>query len=67
MVMNRQGIEVVVDPAGGIRIDAQGFSGTDCEKATAFLEKVLGTTINKAKKPQYYQAAENRRQQQVGL
>lgn len=64
--MNRQTIEVIVDPSGGIRIDAQGFSGTDCEKATAFLERALGCITQHTKKPEYYRPVVSKHQQRVG-
>ena len=35
-------IEVTVSPIGDILIDAIGFKGADCEKATRFLEEALG-------------------------
>ena len=54
--MNRM-ITVIVSPAGGVQIDAIGFKGADCEKATAFLEKALGTTLTRKRKADYYQAA----------
>ncbi len=57
-------IEVVVNTDGGIRIDAVGFKGADCEKATAFLEKALGTVKGKQKKPEYYRQAQ--REQRIG-
>ena len=57
-------IEVVVDTGGGIKIDAVGFKGADCEKATAFLEKALGSVMTRQKKPEYHQRAQA--QQKVG-
>lgn len=57
-------IEVIVNTGGGIRIDAVGFKGADCEKATAFLEKALGTVKGKTKKPEYHQRVQA--QQRVG-
>ena len=57
-------IEVIVNTGGGIRIDAVGFKGADCEKATAFLEKALGTVKGKQKKPEYYRQAQ--REQRIG-
>jgi hypothetical protein len=56
-------IEVVIGPDGGLTIEAVGFQGADCEKATAFLEEALGRTGGKEKKPEYYRRAH--RQQQV--
>ena len=57
-------IEVIVGNAGEIKIDAVGFQGADCEKATAFLEKALGTVKGKQKKPEYYRQAQ--REQRIG-
>ena len=58
-------IEIVVDPSGGLKIDAVGFAGADCEKATAFLESALGDIRRRDRKPEYHRRA--RRQQRVGL
>ena len=35
-------IEIIIETTGEIKIDAVGFKGPDCEKATAFLEEALG-------------------------
>ena len=59
-------IEIIVSPAGDITIDAVGFQGTDCEKATKFLEEALGTTNTRAKKPEYYAQRSTKNQQKVG-
>jgi hypothetical protein len=52
-------IEVIVQPTGEVKIDAVGFKGADCEKATAFLEKALGQTTSKQKKPEFHARAKN--------
>ncbi len=57
-------IEVIVQPDGSLKIDAVGFEGADCEQATAFLEKALGQSTGKQKKPEYHRRV--RTQQQVG-
>ena len=57
-------IEVIVNPDGSLKIDALGFQGADCEKATRFLEQALGKVAGKQKKPEYYRQAQ--RQQRVG-
>ena len=57
-------IEVIVKTDGTLKIDAVGFSGPDGEKATAFLEKALGKTAGKQKKPEYHR--QTKRQQRVG-
>lgn len=59
-------IEVIIGPAGEIKIDALGFKGPDCEKATSFLEKALGVIKEHRKKPEYYTAVKQRNHQAVG-
>jgi hypothetical protein len=57
-------IEIIIGTTGEIQIDAVGFKGPDCEKATKFLEEALGVVRQKVKKPEYYQRTKN--QQRVG-
>ena len=57
-------IEVIVQTDGSLKIDAVGFQGADCEKATRFLEQALGRATGKQKKPEFYRQAQ--RQQIVG-
>ncbi len=64
--MNNRTIEVIVSPIGEITIDAVGFKGPDCEKATKFLEEALGVVEQKIKKPEYHQRSTTRNQQRVG-
>ncbi len=59
-------IEIIVTPTGEIQIDAVGFKGADCEKATKFLEEALGTIGKKIKKPEYHQGQRTRHQQTLG-
>ncbi|MEI6809737.1 MAG: DUF2997 domain-containing protein [bacterium] len=57
-------IEIIVGPDGSLKIDAVGFKGADCEKATAYLEKALGKQKGKEKKPEFYRQVQNH--QRVG-
>lgn len=59
-------IEVIVSATGEVSIDAVGFKGADCEKATAYLEKALGVVGNKSKKPEYSQRAKEHKTIKVG-
>ena len=59
-------IEVIVNTDGTLKIDAVGFSGPDCEKATAFLEKTLGRSIEKQKKPEYHARRSAVGRQEIG-
>ncbi len=63
--MNRT-IEIIMSPIGDIYIDAMGFKGPDCEKATQFLEEALGVVGSKIKKPEYHQRSTTRNQQRIG-
>ena len=59
-------IVVNVSDTGEIKIEAIGFKGNACEKATKAIEQALGTTKGpRAKKPEYYQ--QNSNQQKAGL
>ena len=46
-------IQVIVDPSGNLKIEALNFQGTDCEKATRFLEEALGQLKERRRKPEY--------------
>jgi len=58
-------IEIIVGLKGELKIDAVGFKGLDCEKATRFLEEALGVAGQKTRKPEYYQRS--KQHQQLGL
>jgi hypothetical protein len=47
-------------------IDAVGFKGPDCEKATKFLEEALGVVGKKIRKPEYHQRSTRTNQQRIG-
>lgn len=64
--MNKPTIEVIVSPAGDISINAIGFKGADCEKATQALEEALGVVKDRVKKPEYYARTNARNQQRLG-
>ena len=63
--MNRT-IEIIIATNGELQIDAVGFKGPDCEKATKFLEQALGVVGEKRKKPEYHQSAKKTNQQRLG-
>ena len=60
-------VEVIIQASGQLTINAAGFSGTDCEKATAFLEQALGRLTAKQRKPEFYQRNQRSLQQRVGV
>ncbi len=59
-------IEVIVSLTGDISIDAVGFKGADCERATRFLEQALGVTKTRVKKPEYHQSRQTHQRQTAG-
>lgn len=52
------GKSVVIDisPAGAIKVEAIGFTGNECEKATEQIEIILGGKAEKKYKSDYYMA-----------
>ena len=46
-------IEIIVSPAGDISIEAIGFKGPACEKATRAMEEALGAVHQRIKKPEF--------------
>lgn len=48
-------VEITIDPDGGVTIEATGFKGGSCERATKALEEAMGVAGKRDKKPSYYQ------------
>ena len=53
---------VTVSAEGELSIEAVGFKGNACEKASAALEKALGVATKRTKKPEFFQNNTNRQQ-----
>ena len=64
--MNKRSIEVIVMPDGSLIIDAIGFKGPECDKATRFLEEALGQIAAKQRKPAYDERNRTQAKQRVG-
>ncbi len=64
--MKHRSIEVIVAPDGSLKIEAVGFTGADCEKATAFLEESLGAVNSRRKKAEHYGHTQAKSAQKVG-
>lgn len=58
-------IIVTVTQDGQTVIEAVGFKGKSCTKATEALERALGTVKKRRPKPEFYQTNEN--QQKASL
>jgi hypothetical protein len=59
-------IEIIIAPTGEITIDAVGFKGADCEKATKFLEEALGVIGGRTRKADYYARTTTANKQKLG-
>jgi hypothetical protein len=59
-------IEIIVSTQGDISIDAVGFKGPNCEKATRALEDALGVVQQRSKKPEYLAKSNSIAQQKIG-
>ena len=64
--MNRRSIDVIVNMDGTLFIDAVGFKGAACDKATRFLEEALGQIASKQHKPAYNERNRTQTEQRVG-
>lgn len=62
--MTGRSVVVTVEADGTIKIEAVGYKGNACQKATEALERALGTVTGGSKKPEYFQA--NQQSQQAG-
>ena len=59
-------VEIIISPSGQLTINAAGFHGADCEKATAFLEQALGDIQQRQRKPEYLSRNCRQQCQKVG-
>jgi len=60
-------VELLISPEGQLTINAVGFDGSDCEKATAFLEQALGELEQRQRKPEWYRQVSCRPKQRLGV
>ncbi|WP_103108616.1 DUF2997 domain-containing protein [Brevibacillus reuszeri] len=54
MNKNEKYIEIHIDSNGQTTIEAFGYEGNSCERATASLEDALGHVESRERKPEYY-------------
>jgi hypothetical protein len=55
-------IEVVVSPKGETTVQTKGYAGTDCQRASRFLEHTLGIATSEQKTSEYYQQHSSQQQ-----
>ncbi len=58
-------IEITFDTEGNSTMEAKGYSGRGCLKATKDFENALGQAWKCKLKPEYYQASKVAKQQRV--
>ena len=47
-------VEIIVSPQGEANVETKGFSGSGCQKASAFLTKALGRKASEQLKTEYH-------------
>ena len=57
-------IELIVSPSGIANIETKGFAGSDCQQASQFLEKCLGTLRREELTAEFFQV-QSRQQSSV--
>ena len=50
-------IEIIVSPKGESRVETKGFTGTDCQQASKFVEEALGTRTSEKLTAEFHQVA----------
>lgn len=49
-------LKILIGPKGGLKVEAEGFTGTSCQRATAeLLEKMGAQVTSDEAKPEMYQ------------
>ena len=59
-------IEVIVSPAGEIKVQTKGFAGGDCQQASKFIEAAIGQRTGEQLTSEYYTPAHHPQRQQEG-
>ena len=57
-------IEIVVSPKGETMVETKGYTGSDCQQASKWLEQALGVVAEDRRTAEYYQTETS--QQQIG-
>jgi hypothetical protein len=57
-------IEVIVSPQGEITVQTRGYRGSDCLRASKFVEQALGVATDDRKTAEFFAVAPNEQQVQ---
>ena len=49
-------IEIIVDPTGRTRVETKGFTGSECQGASRFVEQALGTSTCERLTAEFHQS-----------
>ena len=55
--MSKQQVIVTATPDGNVTVEAEGYKGPMCEKATAAIEAAVGKQTAHQRKPEFHQQA----------
>ncbi len=58
-------IEVLVTPKGETTLQTKGYTGSDCQQASKFLENALGLVTADRKTTEFYEQAVQQTQENV--
>lgn len=50
-------IEIVVAPDGSARVETKGFTGSECQRASQFIEQALGQRTGEQLTAEFHQQA----------
>jgi hypothetical protein len=53
-------IEVIVSPNGETRVETKGFAGTECQRASTFLEQALGNRQSELLTAEFHEEQQTR-------
>ena len=59
-------IEVIIAPNGQTRVETWGFTGSECRRASEFIERALGQQTSELLKAEFYQATSSEEHVQEG-
>ena len=49
-------IEIIISPAGKTSLQTHGFTGSDCQQASRFLEQALGQKLTETLTPAFHES-----------
>ena len=58
-------VSVTIADDGSVKIETNGFSGSECLKATEDLERALGMPGSRQKKKEFFETAKNDQQNRL--